>query len=186
MANDDDNKAGDSANQPHPDSEKRPQTSQSEAEHEVIPHHSDSESDTNSTHHDEQDEKSTHHSVNDNESEHHHDPQPEGSEGLNVGPGGVLAASELGYTSRVQSRASSTRSRPLVVVPRGKRRGLFAGLTLVPEVERPYDYSRKTKWIITTVVALAAAGGPLGSNIMYRKFLKRWWERAVCEREYGG
>lgn len=132
-----------------------------------------SASDTSSTHHDKQpNEKFSHHSADeddddddDDESSHHHDPEPEGPEGLNTGPQPI---------SRVSSRAASTSTRsraarPLVVVPRGQRRGLFAVLTLVPEVERPYDYSRKTKWVITTVVALAAAGGPLGSNIMYRK-----------------
>ncbi len=48
--------------------------------------------------------------------------------------------------ARVRSQASSTRSRPLSVVPRLKRRGLLAQLTLVPEVERPYDYPNKVKW----------------------------------------
>lgn len=72
--------------------------------------------------------------------------------------------------SRTQSRASSTRSRALTIVPISKRRGLFARFCVVPEVERPYDYSNKTKWTITLVVALAAAGGPLGSNLLYRKY----------------
>lgn len=72
--------------------------------------------------------------------------------------------------SRAQSRTSSTRSRALTIVPRSKRRGLFAQFCIIPEVERPYDYSRKTKWTITLIVALAAAGGPLGSNLLYRKY----------------
>lgn len=73
--------------------------------------------------------------------------------------------------NRTQSRTSSTRSRALTIVPRAKRRGLFAQFCIIPEVERPYDYSRKTKWTITLIVALAAAGGPLGSNLLYRKYL---------------
>lgn len=67
-----------------------------------------------------------------------------------------------------KSRTSSIRSRPLVVVARSKRRGLLGRLTIIPEVENPYDYTRKTKWLITLIVALAAAAAPLGSSIFYR------------------
>ncbi|ETS79674.1 hypothetical protein PFICI_09527 [Pestalotiopsis fici W106-1] len=68
---------------------------------------------------------------------------------------------------RVSSRASSTRSRALSVVPRARRRGLFARLAVLPEVHRPYDYSNKTKWTITFIVAIAAAAAPMGSAIFY-------------------
>ncbi|KAH8652360.1 major facilitator superfamily transporter multidrug resistance [Xylariales sp. PMI_506] len=68
---------------------------------------------------------------------------------------------------RAQSRASSARSRPLSIVPRTKRRGLFAQLAMIPEVDRPYDYSNKTKWTITVIVAMAAAAAPMGSAIFY-------------------
>ncbi|KUI74107.1 MFS antiporter QDR3 [Cytospora mali] len=99
-------------------------------------------------------------------SDKHGQPEkPEGPAGLNMGfpPDSEAAATQV----RSHSRASSARSRPLIVVPRRKRRGLFAQFVLIPEVERPYDYSRRTKWTITTIVALAAGGGPLGSNIFY-------------------
>lgn len=120
------------------------------------------------------DDKSTHsiredeEEVDDDEDEEHHDPEPEGPEGLNLGfpPDSEAAATQV----RSHSRASSARSRPLVIVPRRERRGLLAQFVLIPEVERPYDYSRRTKWTITTIVALAAAGGPLGSNIFYRMY----------------
>ncbi|KAI1773363.1 major facilitator superfamily transporter multidrug resistance [Hypoxylon cercidicola] len=69
--------------------------------------------------------------------------------------------------ARVRSQASSTRSRPLSIVPRLKRRGLLAQLTLVPEVDRPYDYPNKVKWAITAFVALAACAAPMGSAIFY-------------------
>lgn len=127
------------------------------------------DSDTDSHHaadsHAEVDGKSRQDSVDedDDEDDRHRDPEPEGPEGLNIG-----IPPEEGGLSRSHSRASSARSRPLVIVPRKERRGLFAQLTLIPEVERPYDYSRKTKWMITTIVATAAAGSPLGSNILYR------------------
>src|SRR6187402_492949 len=58
---------------------------------------------------------------------------------------------------RSKSKSSSVRSRPLTIVPRAKRRGLLARLTVIPEVERPYDYKRSTKWFITFQVAIAAA-----------------------------
>ncbi|KAK9775546.1 putative Major facilitator superfamily (MFS) profile domain-containing protein [Seiridium cardinale] len=68
---------------------------------------------------------------------------------------------------RAQSRASSTRSRPLSIVPRTKRRGLFAQLSVLPEVNRPHDYSNRVKWTITTFVAIAGAAAPMGSAIFY-------------------
>lgn len=138
---------------------------------ENVPPHGHGDSDTDSQHaagsHAEADGKSRQNSVDEDEDEEeddpHRDPEPEGPEGLNTG-----VPPEEGGLSRSHSRASSARSRPLVIVPRKERRGLFAQLALIPEVERPYDYSRKTKWMITTIVAFAAAGSPLGSNILYR------------------
>lgn len=69
--------------------------------------------------------------------------------------------------SRAQSRASSTRSRPLSIVPRSKRRGLFGRFSIVPEVDRPYDYRNSTKWGITATISAATAGAPMGSSIFY-------------------
>jgi multidrug resistance protein len=70
---------------------------------------------------------------------------------------------------RSRSRAqSSTRSiqKDAVVVPRGERRGLFARLAVLAEVTEPHDYSNKKKWMITFVVAVAAAAAPMGSSII--------------------
>jgi multidrug resistance protein len=53
-----------------------------------------------------------------------------------------------------------------VVVERRNRRGLFGKLTLIPEVENPYHYTRKTKWFITFVVAVCGAAAPMGSAIV--------------------
>lgn len=142
----------------------------SSEEHESPTEHDESDADTASLHDDnsqdgEVDEKSRH---SGDETEEHHDPEPEGPEGLNTG---VMTDSIVPpVLSRSHSRASSARSRPLTIVPRAKRRGLFARFAVIPEVERPYDYSRKTKWTITAIVALAAAGGPIGSNLMYRTY----------------
>ena len=66
------------------------------------------------------------------------------------------------------SRTSTQQSRTLVIVPRSKRRGLFARFALVPEAERPYDYKNSTKWFITLVVALAGAAAPFGSGVFFR------------------
>ncbi|SPN97406.1 related to dityrosine transporter [Cephalotrichum gorgonifer] len=65
------------------------------------------------------------------------------------------------------SRTSTAQSRALSIVPRSRRRGLFARLAVVPEVDRPYDYKNSTKWIITLVIALAGAAAPFGSSIFY-------------------
>lgn len=70
---------------------------------------------------------------------------------------------------RSRSRAqSSTRSiqKDAIVVPRGERRGLFANLAVIAEVTEPHDYTRKKKWMITFVVAVAAAAAPMGSSIV--------------------
>ena len=91
-------------------------------------------------------------------------PDPEGGDV-------VAAAAQTGVSpERSASRASSTRSRALSVVPRAKRRGLFAQLAITPEVSRPYDYKNSTKWAITATVALATLAAPLGSSIFYREF----------------
>ena len=54
----------------------------------------------------------------------------------------------------------------LSIVRRKSRRGLIATFTVIPEVSDPRSYSRKTKWTITMIVAIAAAAAPLGSTIV--------------------
>jgi hypothetical protein len=56
-------------------------------------------------------------------------------------------------------------------VPRSQRRGLFASITILPEVTDPYhQYSYRTKWFIVFVVAYSAAAAPMGSAIFFRTF----------------
>ncbi|KAK8031475.1 MFS multidrug resistance [Apiospora arundinis] len=94
-------------------------------------------------------------------------PPPTGDAGSTLGQDGGGEDGEAAV-SRARSRGgSSTRSRALSVVPRTRRRGLFAQLALVPEVNRPYDYSIRVKWTITIFVAIAAAAAPLGSAIFF-------------------
>ncbi|RDW91362.1 MFS general substrate transporter-64 [Coleophoma crateriformis] len=69
--------------------------------------------------------------------------------------------------SHAKTIDSSVHSSQSNVVPRSQRRGLLGRFTIIPEVERPYEYDRKTKWTITLLVALAAAAGPMGSAIFY-------------------
>ncbi|KAI6354564.1 hypothetical protein MCOR25_008548 [Pyricularia grisea] len=88
--------------------------------------------------------------------------------GEEVGEGSDAEPQSYATAPRAVSRASSARSRALSVVPTSRRRGLFARLAvIVPEVYRPFDYSNKTKWAITCIVALAASAAPMGSGILY-------------------
>lgn len=70
--------------------------------------------------------------------------------------------------ARSRSRASTTRSKTLNIVPRSQRRGLLSRFAIVPEAESPYEYKNSTKWGITLTIALATAAAPLGSSIFYR------------------
>ena len=57
-----------------------------------------------------------------------------------------------------------------VIVPRSQRRGWFGRLVIIPEVEEPKDYDRRTKWLITFVIAMAAIAAPFASSIILRRF----------------
>ncbi|RYP79454.1 hypothetical protein DL769_002963 [Monosporascus sp. CRB-8-3] len=63
--------------------------------------------------------------------------------------------------------ASPAQCRDPGIVPRLQRRGLLAQLAIIPEVERPKEYSNRVKWIITTFTALAGCAAPMGSAIFY-------------------
>ncbi|PLB40126.1 MFS transporter [Aspergillus candidus] len=54
-----------------------------------------------------------------------------------------------------------------VVVPRSQRRGLFGQYTLLAEVEDPKTYTRRKKWFITFIVAVAGSTAPMGSSIFF-------------------
>lgn len=58
---------------------------------------------------------------------------------------------------------------PPIKVARLERRGLLGQLALVAEVENPKTYTRRMKWFITFVVALAGATAPMGSAIFLRE-----------------
>ncbi len=71
-------------------------------------------------------------------------------------------------TTRTKSRSSSVRSKAVTIIERQHRRGLLGQFSYIPEVTRPVEYTRRTKWIITMTVALAAAAAPQGSAIFFR------------------
>ena len=83
-------------------------------------------------------------------------------------PSGSMVYGEQCEPCRTRSRQSSVLSRPLTMVPRSERRGWFARLALIPEVDRPYNYKNSTKWTITATVSFATAVAPMGSSIFYR------------------
>lgn len=133
--------------------------------------HSGQDDDYHHHHHHRRGEKEARENDTDEEDEdHRNDLVPAATMGEPSGEG-IYACEPTCSPCRTRSRTSSIRSRPLAVVPRGKRRGLFAGLTVLPEVERPYDYKNSTKWAITATVSFAAAAAPMGSSIFYRKLL---------------
>jgi len=69
---------------------------------------------------------------------------------------GVEVDLENGDGAELQRKASS-------IVPRAKRRGLFASLVVgMPEIEDPVQYSPKRKNFIVLIIALAAVAAPMG------------------------
>lgn len=108
------------------------------------------------------------HEDGDRASRHENDLYPAATLGEPSGDG-IYACEETCSPCRTRSRASSMRSRPVSIVPRAKRRGLFGRFTVIPEVEKPYDYKNSTKWTITAAIALATAAAPMGSSIFYRE-----------------
>jgi hypothetical protein len=70
------------------------------------------------------------------------------------------------------SRTSTTAPAPAVPIPRSQRRGLLAQFCLLPEVDEPTYQSRRSKWLITFIVAIAAAAAPSGSGILLRESIK--------------
>jgi multidrug resistance protein len=72
-----------------------------------------------------------------------------------------LGPKENDPRNAISSPASSIWESP--VIPRHLRRGLLGHFALIPETTEPTHYDRRTKWMITAVVALAAAAAPTGS-----------------------
>jgi len=58
-----------------------------------------------------------------------------------------------------------------VKVPRTQRRGLFGTgrFAILAEIKEPRNYTRRQKWVITAVVAMAGSAAPVGSGIIFRR-----------------
>lgn len=80
------------------------------------------------------------------------------------------AIEEKDHKATFPSQCPATDQAAPTVVARSRRRGLFGQLTLLAEVEDPKTYSRKKKWFITFIVAVAGATAPMGSSIFFRKY----------------
>lgn len=53
------------------------------------------------------------------------------------------------------------------VIPRSKRRGLFAQLVIgIPEIDDPVQYSPRTKNFIVLIIAIAAIAAPMGYDLL--------------------
>ncbi|EFX03818.1 major facilitator superfamily transporter multidrug resistance [Grosmannia clavigera kw1407] len=114
------------------------------------------------------DEKTAVAQIGDGTGDNTDDEQPEDDDmpPLAEEPSAGLQAVDI-QRMQAQSCRASTLSRVPTIVPRSKRRGLFGRLAVLPEVERPFEYPNQTKWLITLVVSLSAAAGPMGSSIFY-------------------
>ena len=82
------------------------------------------------------------------------------------------AAKETSTNQRdLEKLDTETQDPEPIKVPRSQRRGLFGRFAILAEVEEPKHYSRKAKWYITFIVALAAMAAPVGSQIIFRMAL---------------
>jgi len=90
----------------------------------------------------------------------------------------MVDSSESNSADQIKSSTTDPRPIPVIVtgtnhptleyepVPRSERRGILARFVLIPEVRYPIAYPRKTKWMITSIVALCGAAAPMGSAIV--------------------
>jgi multidrug resistance protein len=97
---------------------------------------------------------------------------------ISLAPSRASTSSDHSSSSNPDAAPSKAKGRPMtlsrttsvipdaVLVPRTQRRGLLARFTLIPEVENPYHYTRKTKWFLTFIVAFCAMAAPMGSAIV--------------------
>jgi hypothetical protein len=75
---------------------------------------------------------------------------------------------QQGAEPEVALTRAASETRPLEVIPRSQRRGLFGRFAIIPEVSNPYEYKNSTKWMMTIIVSFAAATSSTGSSIFYR------------------
>lgn len=90
---------------------------------------------------------------------------------LSSPPDGEIPDEKVDKTERVQAQSLDTSAQCISgnTVPDKKHHGFLGWLSLIPETENPYHYGKKAKWLITGVVAIAAATAPMGASIFYRE-----------------
>jgi len=60
-------------------------------------------------------------------------------------------------------KGTELKRKPSSVIPRRKRRGLFAAVVIgISEIDDPVQYSKRIKGFILSIIAMAAIAGPLG------------------------
>ena len=81
-----------------------------------------------------------------------------------------IHSNEGGGYSLPSTRMATNKNKSRIV-PRSKRRGMFAQLALVPEIEDPRDYGKFIKYLITTLIGAAGSTAPMASTILFRMFV---------------
>ncbi|CAK3874906.1 MFS antiporter QDR3 [Lecanosticta acicola] len=84
--------------------------------------------------------------------------------------GEELSTSKMDQTEKQerQPQGNDTEDGPKYeVVPRSERRGLLAGLAIIPELRNPLAYKSSTKWKMTIILALTAGTSSTGSAMFY-------------------
>lgn len=71
-------------------------------------------------------------------------------------------------TSKQQESTDTFEMADTSVDPRPRR--LFDMVCVIESLEDPFEYQRRTKWLVTSVVAIAAATSPMGASIFYRAY----------------
>jgi len=62
-----------------------------------------------------------------------------------------------------QGEGTELKKKPSSIIPRRKRRGLFASVVIgIPEIDDPVQYSNKIKGFIVFIIAVAAIAAPMG------------------------
>ena len=78
----------------------------------------------------------------------------------------VDAQVEKGDTSEAPPISPLTQS--AIVVPASERQGLLSSLEIIPQINNAQNYTRRTKWCLTLIAAIAALPAPMGTAIILR------------------
>lgn len=97
---------------------------------------------------------------------HEHQP-PTQLEQTDLEKGQLRRSGLAQISSRLSAKSNkSNLSRKSHTVPRLKRRGVLAQITVIPELDDARNYSTRVKFMIVVIVAFAAVTGPMGTSII--------------------